>query len=307
MRIVFMGTPAFAVPTLEALLRSSHEVVAAYTAPPRPAHRGKKVTRSPIYTLAEAHNIPVYTPTTLKDAALQRTFREHQAEIAVVVAYGLLLPPAILEATPRGCINIHPSRLPRWRGAAPIQHTLIAGDRETAICIMQMDAGLDTGAVLMEELVLIEEHTTAGELEKELAERAAPLLIQTLQGIVNGTLLAMPQLSHGVTYAAKILKEEALLDFTRPAHEVMCRIHGLSPFLGAYFLYHGERVKILRAEAVNTDNTQQAGTVLDAHLTIQCGTHGIKPLLIQREGKAALPTAEVMRGWPVVAGESVLA
>jgi methionyl-tRNA formyltransferase len=303
MRIVFMGTPAFAVPTLEALLRSSHEVVAVYTAPPRPAHRGKKVTLSPIHALAEAQGVPVHTPASLKDTDTQHLFANHQADAAVVVAYGLLLPPAILEAYRYGCINIHPSRLPRWRGAAPIQRTLMAGDRETTICIMQMDAGLDTGAVLMEESHLIEEHTTAQELEHHLAMRSAPLLIQTLQGITNETIMPMPQLSDGVTYAAKIRKEEALLDFLRPAHAVMCHIHGLSPFPGAYFLYRGERIKILRAEAVNTQNILPAGTVVDNQLTIQCGTHGILPLLLQREGKTPMHSTEFLRGFPIAIGE----
>jgi methionyl-tRNA formyltransferase len=302
MRVIFMGTPAFALPTLQALLASVHEVVAVYTAPPRPAHRGKKVTISPVHELAEASGIPVFTPSSLKGQETQQVFAEHGADVAVVVAYGLLLPTPILTAYPYGCINIHPSSLPRWRGAAPIQRTIMAGDRDTSVCIMQMDAGLDTGAILMEESHLIDPNNTAQELEAILSQKAAPLLIQSLRGLDQHTLFPMPQLVEGVTYAAKISKEECALEFHRPAHELVCHIHGLSPFPGAYITYQGERIKIVRAEAVTTENIHPAGMVLDGQLTIQCGLHGVRPLTLQRAGKAAMPAEECLRGLSVTIG-----
>ncbi len=284
------------------VMDSLHEVVAVYTAPPRPAHRGKKITLTPVHTLAVSRGLPVYTPASLKDPEVQCVFAQHKADAAVVVAYGLLLPSAILSAYPYGCINIHPSSLPRWRGAAPIQRSIMAGDTETSVCIMQMDAGLDTGAVLMEESHAILSGMTGQELEDELAEKAAPLLIQTLQGVEQGTVFPMPQLTCDVTYAPKILKEECVLDFSRPAHELVNHIHGLSPAPGAYITHQGERLKFLKAEMVNTENLLPPGTVLDEALTIQSGLHGVRPLLLQRQGKLALPADEVLRGFPIPAG-----
>ena len=302
MRVIFMGTPAFAVPTLEALIASKHEVAAVYTALPRPAHRGKHTTKSPVHEAAEAAGIPVLTPLTLKGEEEHTAFASYGADVAVVVAYGLLLPPIILNAPRHGCINIHPSSLPRWRGAAPIQRTIMAGDRSTSVCIMQMEAELDTGAVLMEEMHLIDPSTTAQELEEALRDLAAPLLLQTLRGIEQQTVFPMPQLSHGVTYATKISKEECAIDFSRPAHELMCLIHGLSPFPGAYITYAGERIKILRATAVTTENMYPFGTVLDTELTIQCGAHGLRPLMLQRAGKSVMPTQDCLRGLSIEVG-----
>ena len=302
MRVIFMGTPDFAAPTLQALIDSDHDVVAVYTAPPRPANRGKKVTKSAIHILAESAGLNILTPASLKSDEAQDAFRSHQADIAVVVAYGLLLPQAILDACPHGCINVHPSALPRWRGAAPIQRSIMAGDTTTSICIMQMDAGLDTGAVLMEEAVYISNDMTAKTLEDKMATIAAPLLLQTLQGIEEGTTLAMPQSEDGATYAQKITKIEAAINFERPAQDVLRHIHGLSPFPGAYITHEGERIKLLQVELIETPTPVKAGDVIGTTLTIQCADHAIRPITIQRAGKQPMDATECLRGFTIPAG-----
>ncbi len=302
MRIIFMGTPTFALPPLKALIESEHEVVAVYTAPPRPAHRGKKVHPSAVHQYADSHQLPVFTPASLKSKDSQEAFRAHQADIVVVVAYGLLLPQAILDACPKGCINIHPSSLPRWRGAAPIQRSIMAGDTDSSVCIMQMDAGLDTGAVLMEEAVYISNDMTAKTLEDKMATIAAPLLLQTLQGIEEGTTLAMPQSEDGATYAQKITKIEAAINFERPAQDVLRHIHGLSPFPGAYITHEGERIKLLQVELIETPTPVKAGDVIGTTLTIQCADHAIRPITIQRAGKQPMDATECLRGFTIPAG-----
>lgn len=300
MRLIFMGTPAFAVPSLGALIAAGHEVVAVYSQPPRPAGRGQHPTPSPVQSFAEAHHLPVYTPTSLKTPEAQEQFRAHQAEAAIVAAYGLLLPPAILEACPYGCINIHPSDLPRWRGAAPLQRTIMAGDTSSAICIMQMDAGLDTGDVLLRAPFDIAPETTAGELHDRIAVEATPHLLQALEWVASGLAKPEKQSTDGIIYAAKISKEEARINWTLPAQKLLWHIHGLNPFPGAYFEHENERWKILRA--MLADGQGIVGEVLDDALTIACGDGALRVVEVQRQGKKTMNTAEALRGHPIPRG-----
>lgn len=293
MRIVFMGTPAFAVPTLEALLNdAAFEVVAAYTQPPRPAGRGQKLTPSPIHTLAESHGVPVFTPTSLKSAEAQAEFAALNADAAVVIAYGMLLPKEILDAPKHGCINVHPSALPRWRGAAPLQRTIMAGDSTTQIVIMKMDEGLDTGPALLRKDMTIETGTTAGELHDMIAADAAPMVLEVLKNIESITPEA--QSEEGVTYAAKISKAEATIDWSRPAEELLHHIHGLSPFPGAYFTYQGESIKVLKAALAQGNGA--AGSMLNDTGMVACGTGALQLVQVQRAGKKAMPMEEMLRG-----------
>lgn len=303
--VVFMGTPAFAVPMLAALLDAGHRVVAVYTQPPRPAgRRGLAETPSPVHAYALARGLAVLTPPSLKGAAEQERFASHRADVAVVVAYGLLLPRPVLEAPRLGCVNLHGSLLPRWRGAAPIQRAVMAGDAETGVMTMQMEAGLDTGPVLATARTEILADETSGELLQRLAALGAPLLVETLAGLEAGTLVARPQPAEGVTYAAKIDKAEARIDFTRPAREVHDRIRGLSPSPGAWFEVmldgRGERIKVLKSQLA--EGRGEPGVVLDANLTIACGEGAIRPLLVQRAGKRPVGTAELLRGLAIAAG-----
>lgn len=307
MRVVFMGTPPFAVPMLEAFDDTAHEVTAIYTAPPKRAKRGQSMTRSAVHEAALARDLPVYTPASLRDDEAQAMFEAHAADIAVVVAYGLLLPRPILAAYPHGCLNIHPSDLPRWRGAAPIQRTVMADDRHTAICIMQMDEGLDTGPVWLREPVTLETEETAGSLQERLSLLAPPLVLQTLEMIAAGTGSPAPQAEEGVTYAAKIRKEECALSFTGPAKEVRDHIHGLSPSPGAYGIYNGERLRLLDVSAADGDAQAQPGTVLDAELRIQCGEGAIIPRTVQRPGKRAMTVEECLRGLSIPPGTNLSA
>jgi methionyl-tRNA formyltransferase len=297
MRIVFMGTPAFALPTLTALRESHHEVVAVYTQPPRPAGRGQKETPSPVHQYATEHGIPVFTPTSLKSKEAQDTFAAHKADVAVVVAYGLLLPKPILKAYPMGCINVHPSLLPRWRGAAPIQRTIMAGDKETAIVIMQMNEGLDTGNMLMVERYPILPGTTTGILHDTLAEKAAPLVLKTLDNYKNITPVKQPEA--GVTYASKISKAEAKIDWKKPAQELYQHILGLNPAPGAFFIYNGEMIKVFNA--VVEDKNGTAGTASD-NLTIYCGKNALRLTELQRPGKKRMNAEELQRGFSIPPG-----
>lgn len=285
LRIIFMGSPDFAVPSLQGLIGSGHEIAAVYSQPPRPKGRGQKLTPTPIHQLAEEHGLPVFTPTSLKTPEAQEQFKALQADVAVVVAYGLILPPAILDGTRLGCINIHPSALPRWRGAAPIQRSIMAGDNITEICIMQMDEGLDTGDVLLRKSYPIAEGTTAGELHDQLAEAAPALLLQALEQLENGTATATPQPSAGVAYAEKISKEEALLDCTQPAKEVYHKILGLSPFPGAWIEYEGERLKILNASLTDKND-----------FPLICADGNVYPTVLQRAGKKRVCIDEFLAG-----------
>jgi len=300
LKVVFMGTPDFAVPTLEALLAAGIEVPVVYTQPPRAAGRGKKLRPGPVQQAAEAHGIPVRTPTSLKDPDEQAAFAAIGADAAVVVAYGLILPEAVLAAPKLGCLNLHGSRLPRWRGAAPVQRAIMAGDRETAATAMLMDAGLDTGPILLEAPIAITDETTAGDLHDRMAEVGAELMVDALTQLAAGTAVARPQPETGATYAAKIDKDEAHIDWSRPADEVLRHIHGLSPFPGAWFDHAGTRVKVLRA--ARADGCGPAGTVLDDELTIACGDGAVRLLHLQRAGKAAMAAAAFLRGVDIPAG-----
>ncbi|MDP6566905.1 MAG: methionyl-tRNA formyltransferase [Alphaproteobacteria bacterium] len=300
-RIIFMGTPEFAVPTLRALLAAAYDVAAVYSQPPRPAGRGKRNRPSPVQQLAEASGLEVRTPVSLKDPEIQARFRDSGAAAAVVVAYGLILPPAILTAMPMGCFNLHASLLPRWRGAAPIQRAIMAGDRVTGVCAMRMDQGLDTGPVLLRREAAIGPTTTAGELHDELAELGAPLMVEALRGVAAGTLAAVPQAEDGATYAGKIDKSEARIDFSRPAAELDCLIRGLSPFPGAWCELAGQRVKVLLARPEAGQGA--AGEILDDGLLVACGDGALRLVRLQRAGKAAMSAEAFLRGNPVAPGD----
>ncbi len=303
MRVVFMGTPAFAVPSLAAICEAGHEVVAVYTQPPRPAGRGQKETPSPVHKFAIEHKIPVYTPVSLKTAEAQVEFSAHNADIAVVVAYGLLLPKPVLDAYPLGCINVHPSLLPRWRGAAPIQRTLMAGDEVTGICIMKMDEGLDTGDILLKEEGIFTSGCDAGDLHDLLAQKAAPLVLKVLEKIKE--IKPEKQSSEGVTYAKKITKEECKINWLEPAQEIYNKIRGLSPAPAAYFSYKGENIKIFSASfsTIRHFSGVAAGTVIDNHLTIACGQGVLTIEELQRPSKNRLFSSEFLKSYPIAEGE----
>ena len=291
MRIVFMGTPVFSVAALEALVGAGHEIVCAYTQPPRPAGRGKKEQPSPVQARAEALGIPVRHPISLKTAEAQAEFAALGADVAVVVAYGLILPQAILDAPRHGCLNIHASRLPRWRGAAPIHRAIMAGDAETGVCIMQMEAGLDTGPVLLRKVTAIGAEETTGELHDRLAAIGAEAIVEALARLRELSPEVQPE--EGVTYAAKIDKAEARIDWARPAAEVARLICGLSPFPGAWCDVVGERVKFHGARVVAGKGAP--GEVISC-FTVACGEGAVEITRVQREGKKAMAADEVLRG-----------
>ncbi len=298
MRIVFMGTPDFAVPVLDALVAAGHDVVAAYSQPPRAGgRRGKALTPSPVQERAEALGIGVRTPTTLRDPDAQAAFAALEADVAVVAAYGLILPRAVLDAPRLGCLNVHGSLLPRWRGAAPIQRAILAGDAETGVGIMQMEAGLDTGPVLLEERTPID-GKTAGILSAELAAMGARLMVRVIEDIA--AFPAKPQPEDGVTYASKIDKAEARIDFTRPAIEVERQIRAFNPTPGAYFESGGERIKVLSAAVMDLPGAP--GEVLDGQLTIACGAGAIRPLAVQRAGRGIMTSTDLLRGFSIALG-----
>ncbi|HEU5046310.1 MAG TPA: methionyl-tRNA formyltransferase [Rickettsiales bacterium] len=305
LKLIFMGTPDFAVPSLRALVESGYPIVAVYTQPPRPAGRGQKESPSPVHRFALEHGLTVYTPVTLKDEETQRQFREHGADAAIVAAYGLLLPKPILEATRLGCINVHPSLLPRWRGAAPLQRTIMAGDKDTGIVIMQMNEGLDTGDMLMTQFFTISDGTTAGQLHDRLSDAAGPLLVETLKRLVDGRITPVKQPETGVTYAHKITKEEGRIHWNEAAETIRHKILGLSPVPGAYCLYKGETIKILDAELIPSASKHAPGTTLDEHLTVACGEGALRILTVQRPGKKPMQAEEMLRGYPVKAGETL--
>ncbi len=290
MKIVFMGTPAFSVPVLQALA-ARHQVVAVYTQPPRPAGRGKADRPSPVHQAALALGLPVRHPARLKDAGDQAAFAALGADVAVVVAYGLILPQAVLDAPRLGCLNIHASLLPRWRGAAPIHRAIMAGDTTTGICIMQMEAGLDTGPVLLRDETAIGPQDTTADLHDRLSAMGAALIVQALDRLPE--LVPQPQPEEGVTYAAKIDKSEARVDFTQPATVVDRLIRGLSPFPGAWVQVGDERVKLLRSRLAN--GAGAPGQVLHG-FTIACGTGAVEVLEAQREGKRPMAAGDVLKG-----------
>ncbi|MBY6044217.1 methionyl-tRNA formyltransferase [Phaeobacter italicus] len=298
MRIVFMGTPDFSVPVLDALVADGHEIAAVYCQPPRPAGRGKKDRPTPVHARAMELGLEVRHPVSLKGADQQAEFAALGANVAVVVAYGLILPQAVLDAPHHGCLNIHASLLPRWRGAAPIHRAIMAGDAETGVCIMQMEAGLDTGPVLMREATAIGSEETTAQLHDRLSDMGAALIVQALRRLPELTADVQPE--EGVTYAHKIDKAEARVDWTRPAAEVDRQIRGLSPFPGAWCEIDGQRVKLLASRL--TEGAGPAGVVLDDSLRVACGDGAVELLRLQRAGKGAQDREIFLNGFPVGAG-----
>jgi methionyl-tRNA formyltransferase len=300
LRLVFMGTPDFAVPVLESFIANGDEISAVYSQPPRPAGRGHKLTPSPVQACAEKHGLPVRHPVSLKTAEAQAEFAAWKADAAVVVAYGLLLPKPVLEAPKLGCFNLHASLLPRWRGAAPIQRAIMAGDTETGVCAMQMDVGLDTGPVLACERVAIGPRMTIAELHDELARVGAPLMVRALHDFAAGKIKAQPQPEQGVTYAAKLARDEGRIDWTKPAAEIDRMVRALNPGPGTFFELNGERIKVLAVEPVADRGA--AGTTLDDAGIVACGDGALKLLRLQRPSKSAVGIADFLRGFALPRG-----
>jgi methionyl-tRNA formyltransferase len=298
LRVVFMGTPDFARPVLAEILGQGHEVAAVYARPPAAAGRGMALKRSPVHEFADGFGIPVFTPKSFRDGEVIDTFASLRADVAVVVAYGLILPKAALEAPAQGCLNVHASLLPRWRGAAPIQRAVMAGDAETGVMVMRMEEGLDTGPVAMAERVAIGPEMTAGELHDVLSRLGADLAARALAALSRGSLGFVPQASDGVTYAAKIDKAEARIDFSKSARQVHDQIRGLAPFPGAWLAFEGprgeERLKVLRSE--RREGRGAPGTVLDDRLTIACGEGAVRLVTVQRAGKGAMAAEDFLKG-----------
>ncbi len=308
-----MGTPEFSVPALSEIIAAGHDVVAVYAQPPRPAGRGLAERKSPVHAHAEACGIEVCTPISLRTEDVAATFEALNADVAVVIAYGLLLPKRILEAPMHGCLNMHASKLPRWRGAAPIQRAIMAGDTETAVMVMQMEEGLDTGPVCLGDAVPIGPDMTAGELHDQLARQGADIMVRALAALARGSLTPTPQPDEGVTYAHKIAKQEARIDFAQPAEDVHNHIRGLSPFPGAWFEIEidgrRERIKVLRCERLMIDAAKAAapGIILDDRLAIACGTGAIRCTHLQRAGKKAMALDDFLRGFDAKPGMTALA
>lgn len=296
-----MGTPDFAVPTLRALHEAGHEIVCCYSQPPRPAgRRGLTLKPSPVAAVAEDLGIEIRTPKSLKNTDEQATFAALNADVAVVVAYGLLLPKPVLDAPKHGCFNGHASLLPRWRGAAPIQRAIMAGDTQTGTCIMQMEEGLDTGPVALKRIVSIDENTTAGNLHDTLAMTTAEAMLEAMEQLETGAMQLTKQPDEGVVYAAKIEKSETRIAFDKPAEDVHHHIMGLAPFPGAWTEIDGNRVKVLRSELTMGDGA--AGTVLDDELTVACKTGAVRFTNVQKAGAKPLPAKDFLRGTPLAPG-----
>ncbi|MGZ5836629.1 MAG: methionyl-tRNA formyltransferase [Xanthobacteraceae bacterium] len=303
MRLIFMGTPDFAVPTLIELAARGHEIAAVYTRAPKPAGRGMDVQHTPVEREARRRALPVHTPKTLKDDDAQKAFGAHNADAAVVVAYGLILPKPILEAPRLGCFNVHASLLPRWRGAAPINRAIMAGDAESGVTIMKMDEGLDTGAMAMAERIPTGADMTAGELHDALSRLGADLMVRVLAAAERGSLVLTPQPQAGVTYAEKISKSETRIDWSKSWKQVHDHIRGMSPFPGAWFEVGGTRVKVLRS--TKSEGSGAPGTALDDKLTIACGDGAVRLVQVQRAGRQPMSGEEFLRGTPVKAGTRV--
>ncbi len=307
LRVIFMGTPEFSVPTLMEIVGQGHDVVACYSQPPRKAGRGMDVKKSPVHEAAETFGIPVFTPQSLKDGEEQQRFAELEADVAVVVAYGLLLPEAVLQAPRDGCLNLHASLLPRWRGAAPINRAIMAGDTETAVQVMKMEKGLDTGPVCMSETIEIGPNMVAGELHDRLSALGGDLMVRALAALSRGALTETPQAEDGVTYASKLSKEETRIDWTAPAKSVHDHIRGMSPFPGAWcemdLSGKTERVKVLRSALVEGVSGQPGEVVgVDGNPVIACGGDGIQLVQLQRAGKKPMTGEEFQRGAKLVSG-----
>jgi methionyl-tRNA formyltransferase len=302
LRLIFMGTPDFAVAVLDALVQAGHEIAGVYSQPPRRAGRGHKEHPSPVHDYAEARGLAVRTPVDLKDASVRREFAGIGADVAVVAAYGLILPQAILDAPLLGCLNAHASLLPRWRGAAPIQRAILAGDAETGITIMRMDAGLDTGGILLAEALPIAPGATAGALHDALAALAGRLMAEALGGLAAGKLASHPQPEEGVTYADKVGSDDARLDWARPAAELERVVRAFAPRPGAWFEVRGERIRVLESGIVEGPREAAPGTVLDDALTVSCGDGALRLVRVQRGGKAPMDAADFLRGYDIPAG-----
>jgi methionyl-tRNA formyltransferase len=303
LRLAFMGTPDFAVPTLAELIAQGHDIACVYSQPPRPKGRGLALEPGPVHKFAESAKLPVRTPLSLKGAAEQEEFAALNLDAAIVVAYGLLLPKPILDAPRLGCFNLHGSLLPRWRGAAPIQRAVMAGDAETGVMVMQMEEGLDTGPVLMAERTPIG-RKTSGELASELSRLGADLMVRALGALERGGVTPQAQSEEGVTYARKILKEEARIDWTRSAHDVDCHVRGLSPFPGAWTEVNGERLRVLYAEPAAGNG--RPGITLDDALTVACGDGAVRLRKVQRAGGKAMDADALLKGFAVPAGTQLV-
>lgn len=304
LRLAFMGTPDFALASLRALAEAGHEIAAVYSQPPRPAGRGHKERLTPVHAYAAQEGWEVRTPKSLKGEAEQAAFAALDLDIAVVAAYGLILPKAILETPRLGCLNVHASLLPRWRGAAPIQRAILAGDRESGVTIMQMDEGLDTGDMLCSESLPITQETTASDLHDRLADLGGKLIVEGLRGVAEGSLEAVAQPDEGVTYAAKLEKAESLLDWRRPAVELARQVRAFTPWPSAVFQLGKERIKVLDAEPVEASGP--AGRVLDDALTVACGEGALRLHRLQRPGKGAMAARDFLNGFALPAGSELL-
>jgi methionyl-tRNA formyltransferase len=300
--LVFMGTPGFAAVILGALIDAGHAIRAVYTQPPRPAGRGHRPQYSDVQSCARSHGLPVRTPASLRDAETQSEFAALGVDAAVVAAYGLILPAPMLAAPRLGCLNVHASLLPRWRGAAPVQRAILAGDTETGITIMQMAEGLDDGPILMQERLAIAAGATAASLTEALAALGSRLVVAALERLAQGGLAARPQPGAGVTYARKIRRDEARLDWRLPAADLEKRVRAFDPWPGAYFEYAGDRIRVLAASVSPSAVPNAPGTVLDERLAIACGSGIFRPLRLQRPGRAALESADFLRGFPISKG-----
>jgi methionyl-tRNA formyltransferase len=303
-RLIFMGSPDFAVPTLAALLDAGHEVVHVYSQPPRPAGRGQRQRLAPVHAFAEARGLAVRTPAKLKEAAEHAAFAALGADAAVIAAYGLILPTPILEAPVLGCINVHASLLPRWRGAAPIQRAIMAGDTETGVTIMGVEKGLDSGPIILAGSLPITATTTAPELHDALSQLGAGLMVEALDGLAAGRLTPTPQPEEGVTHAAKLGPDDGRLDWRRPAVELERAVRALNPWPGTWFEHDGGRIKVLAAEIAGAD--AEPGTVLDQSLMVACGSGALRPTRLQRPGKAPTDSAAFLRGYPIGKGTRLM-
>lgn len=304
LRIIFMGSPDFSIPTLQAILDAGHEVVCVYAQPPRPSGRGHKEHRCPVHAFADSKGLPVRTPENFKNADEQAAFADLDADLAVVVAYGLILPEVVLKARRLGCINVHASLLPRWRGAAPIQRAIQAGDTESGVCIMQMDKGLDTGDVLATERMAIGPETTGGSLHDALSEMGARACVDTIASLDRGEATATPQPDAGVTYAEKLTSKEARIDWSRTAEDIAHTVRAFDPWPGTWSEHDGERIKILGAssETGNGDGTREPGTVLDSRPSVACGEGCVVLHRLQRAGRKAQNAEEFLRGYTLPVG-----
>ena len=302
-RLIFMGSPEFSVTALAALIEAGHDIACVYSQPPRPAGRGHKETPCPVHTFALEQGLKVRTPVSLKDEATQQAFKQLDADVAVVAAYGLILPPAVLTAPRHGCLNIHASLLPRWRGAAPIQRAIIAGDANTGVTIMAMDAGLDTGPMLTTKSIAIGPDTTATSLHDALAGLGATMIVEALAGLQAGTTVARPQPADGATYAAKLSRDEGRIDWNLAAGDIERRVRALNPWPGVWFEHGGKRIKVLAAVAGEAQGS--VGQVLDGDLSIACGEGSLRPTRVQVAGRSAVSAGDFLRGYDLPAGSIV--